>query len=151
MINRPWLPNQPKKDKPETMLMKMMRANKPEPSMSKVEFIARIRHITWFTYQLAKGKPFNLAINHTLFEVLKTEVQAALENPMTAREKHNAWVEARKAEGGKYGPVSDPINKISPKIVPYDELPEAERMELEMIVAVNQYAEDLWNKIYEVK
>lgn len=147
VIIRPWLPNQVKKDKPETVLMKMMRANKPEPSMSKVEFIARIRHITWFTYQLAKGKPFNLAINHTQFEILKTEVQNALENPMTAREKHDAWVEARKKEGGKYGPVRDPINKISPNIVPYDELPEDERAEREMVVAVNKYAEDLWNKL----
>lgn len=44
-----------------------------------------------------------------------------------ARRVHEAWARLRIAQGWQYGPVRDDGGKLHPGLVPYDELPEAEK------------------------
>lgn len=44
-----------------------------------------------------------------------------------AENVHDVWAEGRIAEGWTYGDVKDVINKKTPLLVSYDELPESEK------------------------
>jgi hypothetical protein len=41
---------------------------------------------------------------------------------------HDSWLEEKKADGWKYGPVKNPATKEHPCFVPYEELPLEQRM-----------------------
>lgn len=55
---------------------------------------------------------------------------------MTPREAHDNWMKEYEAMGWKYGPKRDPVAKTHPDMVPYDELPEPERLKDEIFLAV---------------
>lgn len=51
-------------------------------------------------------------------------VQFCIDNPNApASANHDAWLEVKRAEGWKYGPVKDADAKVHPCFVPYDQLP----------------------------
>jgi len=51
-------------------------------------------------------------------------VQFCLSNPdAPPSANHDSWLEVKKADGWKYGPVKDEVKKEHPCFVPYDELP----------------------------
>lgn len=57
-----------------------------------------------------------------------TGVQAVIKDPYISPEAlHNCWLETKKEFGWKYGPAKDVVAKTHPCIVPYGELPEAQR------------------------
>lgn len=52
-----------------------------------------------------------------------------LENPdMTPEDSHVSWMEQKTAEGWKYGPVKDLEKKEHPCYLPYNELPQEQRV-----------------------
>jgi hypothetical protein len=56
-------------------------------------------------------------------------VKFHLDHPDSQPEdSHWSWLEVKKADGWKYGPVKDPEKKEHPCYVPYAELPEAQRI-----------------------
>lgn len=46
--------------------------------------------------------------------------------------QHDSWLAQKEAEGWKYGPIKDAENKEHPCMVPYDQLPEAQRKKDEL-------------------
>lgn len=44
-----------------------------------------------------------------------------------ARHVHETWARKRYDEGWRYGPVRDDAARLTPCMVPYDELPESEK------------------------
>jgi hypothetical protein len=42
---------------------------------------------------------------------------------LSARRCHEGWLEAKRANGWKYGPKADPAEKTNPYVVPFDDLP----------------------------
>ncbi len=55
-------------------------------------------------------------------------VRFILENPdAKPSDSHESWLEQKRADGWKYGPVKDPDKKEHPCFVPYDELPPAQK------------------------
>jgi hypothetical protein len=44
-----------------------------------------------------------------------------------AENAHEVWARRRLAEGWRYGPRRDETKKLHPSLVPYEELPEAEK------------------------
>lgn len=51
-------------------------------------------------------------------------VRLHIGNPKAGPEaSHIAWAQQKRVDGWKYGPVKDPINKLHPCLVPFDELP----------------------------
>jgi ryanodine receptor 2 len=57
---------------------------------------------------------------------LSDDLKALLER--LARNVHEVWAQGRLAQGWRYGPARDDILKEHPCLVPYDELPESERI-----------------------
>lgn len=52
------------------------------------------------------------------------------------RELHESWMESKIAEGWKYGLKKDYNKKTHPCIVPYDELPDDQKIKDDMFLAV---------------
>jgi hypothetical protein len=56
-------------------------------------------------------------------------VEAHLANPeMTPEMSHESWMACKEREGWVYGPVKDAEKKQHPCMVPYDQLPESQRV-----------------------
>lgn len=56
-------------------------------------------------------------------------VEFHLANPdSTPADSHNSWLAEKERDGWKLGPVKDPEKKEHPCFVPYEELPEAQRL-----------------------
>ena len=52
------------------------------------------------------------------------------------RESHASWLEEKRANGWKWGPVKDPAKKEHPCFVPYDELPPEQKAKDAIFVTV---------------
>src|SRR4051812_15318849 len=64
-------------------------------------------------------------------------VEHRLANPFApASASHDSWLAVKEAEGWKYGPVKDADKKERPCFVPYDELPEAQKLKDHLFCAV---------------
>jgi hypothetical protein len=57
--------------------------------------------------------------------VLAPSLEALIE--MLARNNHELWARRRMDEGWTYGPSRDDVEKGTPVMVPYEELPEGEK------------------------
>ena len=51
-------------------------------------------------------------------------------------ESHDKWLEAKRADGWKYGPVKDAAKREHPCFVPYEQLPVEQRMKDYLFAAV---------------
>ncbi|HJW55858.1 MAG TPA: RyR domain-containing protein [Burkholderiaceae bacterium] len=47
---------------------------------------------------------------------------------LTPKQSHESWMKQKADEGWKYGPVKDPETKEHPCFVPYDQLPQEQRV-----------------------
>lgn len=52
------------------------------------------------------------------------------------RESHASWLREKETTGWKYGPVKDPEKKEHPCVVPYDDLPAAQKAKDAIFVTV---------------
>lgn len=56
-------------------------------------------------------------------------VKFHLNNPQaTPASSHESWLKQKREEGWAYGAVKDPMKKLHPCFVPYNELPEAQQV-----------------------
>jgi len=106
------------------------------------EACARAAHEVNRTYALA------LADNthqpwETLSEELRESTRAGVKNALagsTPEKMHASWLAARESTGWTYGPVRDEAKKTNPCMVPYAELPPAQRAKdrlfLDVVTAV---------------
>ena len=62
----------------------------------------------------------------TSFVILSPEIEKLTE--LLAENAHEIWSRQRLADVWCYGSVRDDINKHPPCLIPYDDLPEAEKM-----------------------
>ncbi len=51
-----------------------------------------------------------------------------MDRTTTARHSHESWMAHKRADGWSYGEVKDPEAKTHPCFVPYDELPEEQKV-----------------------
>ncbi len=68
---------------------------------------------------------YNLKPIDTKDIILPKELLALTEK--IAENVHDVWAAGRIAEGWTYGNVKDTVNKKTPLLVPYNELPESEK------------------------
>ena len=45
-----------------------------------------------------------------------------------SRNAHEIWAQQRLADGWRWGPARDDVRKLHPSLVPYEELPESEKV-----------------------
>lgn len=64
-------------------------------------------------------------------------VKYALTHPdAKPSDSHESWLEEKRRDGWKYGPVKDPDKKEHPCFVPYDDLPRAQKAKDYIFLAV---------------
>lgn len=63
-------------------------------------------------------------------------VEHALAGTRTPRESHESWLRQKEADGWKYGPVKDAEKKEHPCFVPYDELPDDQKLKDTLFLSV---------------
>lgn len=64
-------------------------------------------------------------------------VQFALDNPdATAEDQHNSWLAAKDADGWKYGPIKNLEKREHPAFLPYEELPQEQKIKDHLFRAV---------------
>ena len=113
--------------------------------MTETDFVMAVRHICWCCYQLGAGQPFNPVINEDQKDSLRQGVEARMRDPhMSAEENHENWMRTKIKQGWVYGPVKDFEKKTHPDLVPYDELPEVERLKDTMDLLAHDYAAQLY-------
>jgi len=72
-------------------------------------------------------------------------VEKHLNNPqMSAESSHKSWMDFKKADGWKYGPIKDPEAKEHPCMLPYSDLPISQRMKDYIFAAVVKAAARMW-------
>ena len=69
-------------------------------------------------------------------------VRVALEQP-SARKQHERWMKERSEAGWTYGPVKDEAAKKNPLLIPFDDLPDAEKAKDSLIIAITQALKDI--------
>lgn len=123
-----------------------------ELKIGKVEFIARIRHIAWISYQIAAGQPYNAEMNKDQMHSLIDGVYYLWEHPeATAETNHENWMRMKIEQGWKYGEEKDFEAKTHPDLVPYDELPEIEKRKDKADMIIHMEAERLWAELKHQK
>ena len=63
-------------------------------------------------------------------------VEAHMAKNLTPRQNHENWLAHKKANGWRFGPTKDPGKREHPCMVPYDELPEEQRIKNELFTAI---------------
>ncbi len=70
-------------------------------------------------------------------------VRAHFENPtMTARDSHASWLACKEKAGWAHGDVKDEKKKTHPCMVPYDQLPEEQRVKDHLFTAICRVFKD---------
>ena len=79
-----------------------------ELKLGRGEFIAKIRHIAWVSYQIAAGQPYNAEINEDQMSSLLDGIVYLDWHPeATAETNHKNWMRMKEEQGWKYGTVKD--------------------------------------------
>jgi len=121
-----------------------------ELKIGKAEFIAKVRHIAWVSYQIAAGQPYNVEINEDQMSSLLDGIIYLGQHPeATAETNHENWMRMKKEQGWKYGKVKNFEAKTHPDLVPYDLLPEIEKRKDKSDMIVHTEADRLWAEIEE--
>jgi hypothetical protein len=125
MTDRPVAPSESEKSKQETTLNEIEIARVAhEVNRAYCESIGDTSQPAW---EDAPEWQRDSAING---------VRAHIETPRTPSESHGLWLTEKKAAGWTYGPTKDPDKKLHPCILPYDLLPQEQRVKDYLFAAV---------------
>ena len=114
--------------------------------MDKIEFIAGVRHACWVSYQIAAGQPHNIEMNDDQRASLYDGIRFQLDNPdITSEENHENWMKMKIAQGWKYGTTKDFDEKTHPDLVPFDDLPDIEKLKDVADKVSHGMALELWD------
>lgn len=105
---------------------------------NKIETIARAVHEAVRAYNMAiddAGLPVWDELDVQLKASTISGVAGALAGN-TPRQQHEQWMLTRIADGWVYGPKTDRAAKINQCLVPYDELPEAQRRKDDLFLGI---------------
>jgi hypothetical protein len=61
---------------------------------------------------------------------------AGVQGPLDPEASHELWMDQRIADGWVYGPTKDEEARTHPSLVPYDELPEDQKLKDKLFVAI---------------
>lgn len=117
-----------------------LESNVVEVSLNK-ERIAKIVHAMLNAYADTVGLPAVQTTEYDSAAKASTEaaVQLVLDNPeITGEALHQAWVEARQAEGWVYGETKDADAKTHPCLVSWDQLSKEHRIKDEFFISIVQ-------------
>jgi RyR domain len=103
------------------------------------EDIARVAHEANRAYQVATGDP---EPSLCWDEAPQWQRASAIEGVRTALtgatpgQSHESWLAHKKADGWTYGPLKDETARTHPCMVPYDALPESQKLKDHLFTGV---------------
>jgi len=104
------------------------------------EQIARVCHDANRAYQIAIGQepslPWDLAPDWQRTSAIAGVETMLAGETASAEEQHERWLAHKAADGWVYGPTKDAVAKTHPCMLPYADLPEAERVKDHLFRAV---------------
>lgn len=105
-----------------------------------IDDIAQVCHEANRVLQALNGDPVNPPweqLDADLRSSTASGVQYALDNPLANPvDQHEAWMRERVEQGWVFGPVKNTETREHPQLVPYDELPEAQRAKDKVFTAI---------------
>lgn len=107
--------------------------------MIDIERIAHVCHEANRALQITAGET---DISPHFMEAPEWQVQSALEgvqaalDGQTPEQLHESWCRFKTEGGWRYGETKDPVAKLHPCLVPYGELPEAQRIKDQVFQAI---------------
>ena len=117
--------------------------------MNREEFMARIAHQCWVSYQMGAGQKYNVEPTEAQLKSQLDGVWFFLKIPnATSEQNHENWMKCRLADGWKHGPVKDEAKKEHPDLIPYCKLPEVERAKDDMDLASRRFALRMWYTLH---
>jgi hypothetical protein len=91
--------------------------------------LARLIHAMWVCFQMGAGQDYNAEPDEEDIRSNIASLEDYLQHPdRTPEQSHELWMADRIANGWKFGPVKDKVKKTHPDLVPYDLLPEVEKL-----------------------
>ena len=110
------------------------------PPPEKIEKIARTAHDAIRGWRLANGQdgiPEWADAPDWMVSATKESVIAVLQDPdMAASTQHEQWMAGKLRDGWTLGAVKDPDAKTHPLLIPFDQLPEVERMKDTLMITI---------------
>lgn len=117
--------------------------------MNREEFMARVAHQCWVSYQMGAGQKYNVEPTEAQLKSQLDGVRFFLKTPnATSEQNHENWMKCRLADGWKHGPVKDEAKKEHPDLIPYCKLPEVERAKDDMDLASRRFALRMWYTLH---
>ena len=102
-----------------------------QPDSQKIEFIAKTCHEINRAYCASIGDhshlPWEMTPENVKASVRSGVLNVAINPGMQPGETHQSWLEFKKQDGWVYGPEKDFEKKTHPCMVPYEELPQADK------------------------
>ena len=105
-----------------------------------IEAIARVCHEANRAYCLELGDdsqpPWDEAPDWQKQSAAEGVKAVHLNPDRTPRESHEGWMDQKASDGWQWGPEKDAAKKTHPCMVPYDELPEDQRVKDELFTGI---------------
>lgn len=100
--------------------------------------IAEVCHEANRALQRQMGEIVNFPWENTAQSLRDSIIDGVIEaeRGKTPEEMHKSWVRYKTEEGWTYGPVKDFASKTHPNLVPYKDLPEAQRLKDMVFVGI---------------
>ncbi len=112
---------------------------------------AKLVHLSWVSYQMGAGQSYNVEATSAQLASQTNGLSFFLQSPnRAAEENHDNWMKLRLADGWKYGSVKDEGKKEHPDLVPYDELPEVEKMKDTMDLVARRIVIEVINQVFQL-
>ena len=116
--------------------------------IKREDFIARIQHIGWVSYQIADGQEYNEDPNGDQLESLLNGIEWQDKHPdVSPEDSHINWMNMKIKQGWIYGEVKDFDKMTHPDLVPFNELPETEQRKDTNHDALYRMAVKMWDDI----
>lgn len=108
--------------------------------MLNTEHIAQVVHAANREYCLTHGDNSILPWDIAPAEIKQSAIDGVnyyINNPNTTPEQtHENWCKFKLAQGWIFGKTKDPLNKTHPCLVPYNDLPEHQKMKDHLFLAI---------------
>ena len=107
--------------------------------MTKVNDIARMCHEVNKAWCTMNGDYSQVRWEDTPMSIKKSAISGVewhLDNDLTPKESHQGWMDFKEIDGWVYGPIKDMTAKTHPCMVPYEDLPEVDKVKDELFKAI---------------
>jgi len=105
----------------------------------RIELIAQIAHEANRALSMDNGDGMTTSHWEDANDAQRMSIVAGVEFALrggTPEQQHKAWCESKGSDGWEYAPVTDKQNKKHACLVPYEQLPDGQRMKDRLFISI---------------